>query len=299
VAREGLGTTGPHAHVSQQTEAAMIPSSTLTHRCLCCLRCHRFPHFRSIEGEAPLPKTASRVWTHQNWARTTKMSRPHQTHSHGTDTKPLFLLSHQHVMNAKTICPTTEVQRTTVEQTALPYRGSAAALPISFCHTIDHSRTILYYSVLFQDLASRRRTVGSSYYYSGPAASPGPEILTKRRNCPHHNSWIARWDCITEHNIGRQRNQYAICARERSETSLCREQAVGAFDELGVWLCGCVSQPLPCRGHRCSLSIILSSVLTCARTNCQAADHRLNECHCGGPEPDCPGRDSDKDALSW
>jgi hypothetical protein len=63
-------------------------------------------------------------------------------------------------MNAKTLCPTAEVQRTTVGQPALIQRGSAAALPllvehshisgprgpeISFCHTIDHCRTILYY----------------------------------------------------------------------------------------------------------------------------------------------------------
>jgi len=55
---------------------------------------------------------------------------------------------------------------------ALLQRGSAAAFPlisraspdlwprgaeISFCHTIDHCRTILYYTVLYLDLAPRRR----------------------------------------------------------------------------------------------------------------------------------------------
>ena len=41
-------------------------------------------------------------------------------------------------MNVKTICPTAEVQRmrTTVGQTALLYRGSAAALPL----LVEHSQ---------------------------------------------------------------------------------------------------------------------------------------------------------------
>jgi hypothetical protein len=39
------------------------------------------------------------------------------------------------VMNAKTLCPTAEVQRTTVGQPALMGRGSAAALPL----LVEHS----------------------------------------------------------------------------------------------------------------------------------------------------------------
>jgi hypothetical protein len=75
-------------------------------------------------------------------------------------------------MGAKTICPTAEVRCTTVGQMALLQRGSAAALPLLvghpqisgplgqrlvFCHTIDHCRLILYYTVLYLDLAPRRR----------------------------------------------------------------------------------------------------------------------------------------------
>jgi hypothetical protein len=41
-----------------------------------------------------------------------------------------------HVMNAKTICPTAEVQRTPVGQPALLQRGSAAALPL----LVEHSQ---------------------------------------------------------------------------------------------------------------------------------------------------------------
>jgi hypothetical protein len=61
---------------------------------------------------------------------------------------------------------------------------------------------------------------------------------------------------------------------------LCREQAVGAFDELGseaVWLCvSATSMP------QTQMQPFDNS------TNCQTADHRLNECHCGGPKSDCP-----------
>src|SRR5271170_660088 len=44
---------------------------------------------------------------------------------------------------------------------------------ISFCHTIDHCRTILYYTVLFQDLAHRRRYCRLFTLLLSPAASPG------------------------------------------------------------------------------------------------------------------------------
>jgi hypothetical protein len=92
----------------------------------------------------------------------------------------------QGVMNAKTIGPTAEVQRIPLGQPALIEEQCSCTSPISrafpdlwprgpeisFCHTIDHCRTILYYSILFQDLASRRRTVGSSHYYSGGFTRP-------------------------------------------------------------------------------------------------------------------------------
>src|SRR5271170_2297037 len=49
---------------------------------------------------------------------------------------------------------------------------------ISFCHTIDHCRTILYYSVLFQDLASRRRYCKLFTLLFGPGGPTGSQILT-------------------------------------------------------------------------------------------------------------------------
>jgi hypothetical protein len=58
------------------------------------------------------------------------------------------LQAQRSVMNAKTIYPTAEMQCTT--------EGRRRYLAeISFCLTIDHCRTILYYTVLFQDLAPR------------------------------------------------------------------------------------------------------------------------------------------------
>jgi hypothetical protein len=69
------------------------------------------------------------------------------------------------VMNAKTICPTAEVQRTTVGKAGATAAGQLSchslisrAFPdpwprgpeISFCLTIDHCRTILYYLYYIQ-----------------------------------------------------------------------------------------------------------------------------------------------------
>jgi len=100
-------------------------------------------------------------------------------------------------MGAKTICPTAEVRRTTVGQMALLQRGSAAAFPllvghpqisgpggaeISFCHTIDHCRTILYYTVLYLDLAPRRRYCGLFTLLYRPGSLPGAQTLTERRD---------------------------------------------------------------------------------------------------------------------
>src|ERR1700722_1746987 len=74
--------------------------------------------------------------------------------------------------------PSVQQQRTTVGISRECPEPWPRGPEISFCLTIDHCRTILYYTALFQDLASGRRTVGSSHYYSGPAASPGPQTLT-------------------------------------------------------------------------------------------------------------------------
>jgi hypothetical protein len=52
------------------------------------------------------------------------------------DLKDYCLATGDFVMNAKTICPTAEVQRTTVGQPALLQRGIAAALPL----LVEHSQ---------------------------------------------------------------------------------------------------------------------------------------------------------------
>jgi hypothetical protein len=52
---------------------------------------------------------------------------------------------------------------------------------ISFCHTIDHCRTILYYSVLFVpylDLAPRRRYCRLFTLLFRPGGLTGPQTLT-------------------------------------------------------------------------------------------------------------------------
>jgi hypothetical protein len=47
-----------------------------------------------------------------------------------------------------------------------------------FCHTIDHCRTILYYSVLYQDLASRQRYCRLFTLLFGPGGLTESQILT-------------------------------------------------------------------------------------------------------------------------
>src|SRR5271170_8521540 len=49
---------------------------------------------------------------------------------------------------------------------------------ISFCHTIDHCRTILYYTVLFLDLAPRQRYCRLFTLLFEPGGLPGSQTLT-------------------------------------------------------------------------------------------------------------------------
>jgi hypothetical protein len=100
-------------------------------------------------------------------------------------------------MNAKTICPTAEVQRTTVGKAGATAAGQCSchslisrAFPdlwprgteISFCRTIDHCRTILYYSVLlvlYLDLAPRRRYCRLFTLLFGPGGLTGFQTLRR------------------------------------------------------------------------------------------------------------------------
>src|SRR5690242_18259431 len=99
-------------------------------------------------------------------------------------------MQEMNVMNAKTIC---EVQRTTVGADGATVAGQCSCTSlisrefpdlwprgteISFCHTIDHCRTILYYTVLFQDLALRRRYCRLFTLLFGPSGLTGSQILT-------------------------------------------------------------------------------------------------------------------------
>jgi hypothetical protein len=49
---------------------------------------------------------------------------------------------------------------------------------ISFCHTIDHCKTTLYYTVLYLDLAPRRRYCGLFTLLYRPGSLPGAQTLT-------------------------------------------------------------------------------------------------------------------------
>src|SRR5271156_4151633 len=96
----------------------------------------------------------------------------------------------------KTTRQTAEVQGTPGGLTALLWRGSAAALPllvsrafphlwprgaeISFCLTIDHCRTILYYIVLLLDLAPRRRYCRLFTLLFRPGSLTGLQTLTRK-----------------------------------------------------------------------------------------------------------------------
>ena len=89
------------------------------------------------------------------------------------------------------------MQRTTVGQTALLVTAGqcsctsliSRAFPhlwprgaeISFCLTIDHCRTILYYSVLFLDLAPRRRYCRLFTLLFEPDGLTGSQTLTQWR----------------------------------------------------------------------------------------------------------------------
>jgi len=50
---------------------------------------------------------------------------------------------------------------------------------ISFCHTIDHCKTTLYYTVLYLDLAPRRRYCGLFTLLYRPGSLPGAKTLTE------------------------------------------------------------------------------------------------------------------------
>src|SRR5271168_4049920 len=99
----------------------------------------------------------------------------------------------------KTICPAAEVaahhrgadSATAAGQcscTSLISRASPDLWPrgaeISFCHTIDHCRTILYYTVLYLDLAPRRRycrLFTLLYRPRRPPRAPDPDIFVRIR----------------------------------------------------------------------------------------------------------------------
>jgi hypothetical protein len=87
------------------------------------------------------------------------------------------------------------VQRwcTRAGQTALLYWAGLGA-EISFCHTIDHYRTILYYTVLFQDLAHRQRltrfqilTAMLGSWQPSPAASTTDTSVAQSQWQPERN----------------------------------------------------------------------------------------------------------------
>jgi len=64
-----------------------------------------------------------------------------------------------------------------------PQISGPGGAEISFCHTIDHCRTTLYYTVLYLDLAPRRRYCRLFTLLYRPGRLPGAQTLTMLLGC--------------------------------------------------------------------------------------------------------------------
>ena len=92
----------------------------------------------------------------------------------------------------------------------------------SFSHTIDRCRTILYYTVVSQDLAPRRRYCRLFTLPFGPGCLTGSQILTSAPSRSSHAFSIVmeKWKAMAEELLGRdESNGYKRGAHREKDTT--------------------------------------------------------------------------------